>query len=423
METCINCAVLLTMCLNMSPLLAGSQSQKTANKEKLINFTVIEGNKFPLVLGNLVAHFNLTNQFRSITDNFNGKEPGNRTVSIPSIDFITNAVRLSTQHSTFSDTVPRLRLFPSKQWAEKYVNINFKSPLIQELVVIQSMDREAMCQLMTYGKNTTASPNTCTCDPRVCSMSNVPQDYKQPKRPYCEFQFTVTVYPLQQEVTIHTVRIRLRDVNDNAPVFQPSSYFHWLVKESAPIGFRRLLPPAVDYDLCHNSHISYKLTIPSGHKQSDLEWFHLRSRDQSHDHLSLMIAKSLDREFRSSFQFLLLAIDGHQFRQDNIHRLTGTLTISIEVEDVNDCSPVFVQHKQPVELALRQSCDLSEDNKMAAESITLKVKENSPPGSMVHRFQAVDGDITHNSSVMYQIGSVLYPLTHMVSAFVHVFAH
>lgn len=91
----------------------------------------------------------------------------------------------------------------------------------------------------------------------------------------------------------------------------------------------------------------------------------------------LILKEKLDREFESHYTMKLIAVDGGQSPK------TGSTIVTINVIDANDNKPKFVN----------------------GSNFDVIVAENTPPGSLVCRLQAVDADEGINGMVDYSLGA------------------
>ena len=166
-----------------------------------------------------------------------------------------------------------------------------------------------------------------------------------------------------------TVLIEVLDENDNAPEFMNDSYVATVAENNAPLTVA-VRVVATDIDTGNNSFIDYAIT---GADVSTTSPFVVDSDG------SILVHDILDRENRSSYNFVVLAAD----RGDP--PLSTSVQVTILVSDENDNPPIFVV---PI--------------------ISVNVSESSPVGSDVATFQANDADLGSNARVMYDIvgGSV-----------------
>ncbi len=163
---------------------------------------------------------------------------------------------------------------------------------------------------------------------------------------------------------LYRLEIIIVDMNDNTPFFPESTYVV-NVTEIASEGDRFPLPIAKDSDIGSNSLKDYKL--------SSNEYFSLDIHSGQKSMLAeLVLQKALDREKQAVIHLILTAIDGGKPPK------SGTLSIVVNVMDVNDNKPIFSKPLYKV-----------------------KVKENSPIGTKIISVSASDLDEGINSEIQY----------------------
>ncbi|CAL8349145.1 unnamed protein product [Arctogadus glacialis] len=176
--------------------------------------------------------------------------------------------------------------------------------------------------------------------------------------------YTLTVYAkdggLPPNVAKVTVKIRVTDENDNAPVFGRLYYSIEVPENAEPSDLFTLR--ATDQDTGERGEISYKLT--AGDTSSD---FRL---DRGSGMLST--SRPLDRERKARYSLTVVAQD--QGRPP----LSGTVTVEVSVLDVNDHAPRF-----------------------QSASYTADVSEDVQVGSFVLAVKAGDLDTGANGQVVY----------------------
>ncbi|XP_032929347.1 protocadherin gamma-B5-like [Catharus ustulatus] len=183
----------------------------------------------------------------------------------------------------------------------------------------------------------------------------------------CSVSFEVLVH---NPLNVFNVEVAIEDVNDNSPIFR-KSFLDLDIDEMIPPGSRFPLEIAHDADAGRNSLLIYQLTNdpsftlavtenPDGSKQPEL-----------------VLERALDREKQSSFELVLMAVDGGDPAR------SGTVQVRINVTDANDNPPVF--------------------SKKVYEA---RVAENLPAGSLVLEVRATDADTGSNGRVSYAFGSI-----------------
>ncbi|XP_038556111.1 protocadherin gamma-C3-like [Micropterus salmoides] len=170
---------------------------------------------------------------------------------------------------------------------------------------------------------------------------------------------------LNNPMAAHRIEVNILDINDNSPAFIEKTY-SLNISESSLTGERYLLPIAVDADIGSNSVKTYKL--------SQNEHFSLDVQSGGDHGVSaeLVLQKALDREKQSVITLLLTAVDGGKPAK------SGSLQINVNVLDANDNIPNFSKSLYKV-----------------------RVRENTPPGTVVIKLNATDLDEGINSKIMY----------------------
>ncbi|XP_069495463.1 protocadherin Fat 3 isoform X2 [Ambystoma mexicanum] len=155
---------------------------------------------------------------------------------------------------------------------------------------------------------------------------------------------------------VTTVNINLTDVNDNAPKFNQEMYSA-VISEDASVGDSVILLIAEDLDSPANGQIRF--SIISGDREAQFTIDPV---------LGLVkVKEKLDRERVSGYSLLI------QARDSGIPPLSSTVTVNIDISDVNDNSPLFTPINQ-----------------------TAVVQENKPVGTSILQLLVTDKDSFHN---------------------------
>ena len=173
----------------------------------------------------------------------------------------------------------------------------------------------------------------------LMTSAEVDRDLLCPYLAKCVIPLDIRVGPDFLELI--KLSIEIQDINDNTPTFIDASV-DLSLKESASIGTRLLLPTAQDTDSPRYGIQTYSLLTPS-------ETFEIQVTDieDGTSEVALVLLKSVDRETQSSYSLNLRATDGGDPAK------YGSLDINIEVLDVNDNSPVFVNKTYSVTISER----------------------------------------------------------------------
>ncbi|XP_030415053.1 LOW QUALITY PROTEIN: protocadherin Fat 3 [Gopherus evgoodei] len=155
---------------------------------------------------------------------------------------------------------------------------------------------------------------------------------------------------------ITTVNINVTDVNDNAPKFNQEAYSA-VISEDASVGDSVIMLIAEDQDSPTNGQIHF--SIVNGDRDNEF------SVDPV---LGLIkIKKRLDREKVSGYSLVI------QARDSGIPPLSSSVTVNIDISDVNDNSPVFTP-----------------------ANYTAVIQENKPVGTSILQLVVTDNDSFHN---------------------------
>ncbi|KAI4872497.1 hypothetical protein NFI96_021250 [Prochilodus magdalenae] len=162
-----------------------------------------------------------------------------------------------------------------------------------------------------------------------------------------------------------TLTITVLDVNDETPTFFPRVY-NVSVLESVPRDFVVVRLNCSDNDAGLNAELSYFIT--GGNQDGK---FSVGFRNGV-----VRTVVDLDRETQASYTLVIEAIDNGPAGD----RKTGTATVYVEVLDVNDNRPIFLQN-----------------------SYETTIVESVPRGTSILQVQATDADQGENGRVLYRI--------------------
>ncbi|XP_026790947.3 protocadherin Fat 4 isoform X2 [Pangasianodon hypophthalmus] len=166
-----------------------------------------------------------------------------------------------------------------------------------------------------------------------------------------------------QRSSTATINIALLDVNDYVPVFsQELLTLHVLENGEEPSQTTHQIT-AFDEDLGVNSHLTY--FIENGNSE---ELFIL------HPNGTFQILQNLDREVQSHHRLTIIAVDS------GFPPLTGTGTIHVLVDDVNDNEPVFDD-----------------------DEFSTFISEDDPIGTIFATITATDKDVGVNGQIRYSL--------------------
>ncbi|XP_037085943.1 neural-cadherin-like isoform X3 [Pollicipes pollicipes] len=156
-----------------------------------------------------------------------------------------------------------------------------------------------------------------------------------------------------------TVHVKLRDINDNRPIFdRPNIEVH--VKEDTTVGTSLETFHATDPDQGGRSKVSYAIDRESDRKRQ----FTINGAG------TVSIQRGLDREEVPRHHVKILAID------DGAPPKTATATLTVIVDDVNDNAPTFLDDYRPV---LMENVAPREVAEIMAADADDRSSRNGPP--------------------------------------------
>ncbi|XP_078810339.1 protocadherin alpha-8 isoform X43 [Oryzias latipes] len=183
----------------------------------------------------------------------------------------------------------------------------------------------------------------------------------------CVMELKVLV---ENPLEMHYVIVEITDVNDHSPSFPEKEQTFDIAEHTLP-GKRFQLHAARDPDAGINSIRTYTLTSN--------DHFELDIRQSDDDKIPfLVLKKSLDRELKHNYAFVVTAVDGGKPAR------SGTLNVGIFVLDSNDNRPVFTQ-----------------------ESYEITLQENIPLNTVILTMNASDLDEGTNGEIEYSFGKTL----------------
>ncbi|XP_073710561.1 protocadherin gamma-A11 isoform X24 [Misgurnus anguillicaudatus] len=182
---------------------------------------------------------------------------------------------------------------------------------------------------------------------------------------------------LENPMDFYSITVEIIDVNDNAPSFEKGR-INFRISESAILGSKFMLGPAIDSDVGINGIQSYTLN-PSDN-------FNLKFKNQpGHgQNLEMVLQKPLDREKQQDVILVLTAVDGGD------PQLSGSIEIHITVLDANDNAPIFSQSVYKA-----------------------TVTENALKGNIVLAVSATDPDEGINGKIEYSIVNMQDNVRHL----------
>lgn len=175
----------------------------------------------------------------------------------------------------------------------------------------------------------------------------------------------ITIYDqgIPQMSSWRILTVIIEDANDNDPQFHEDS-FSALVLENSAIGLDVISITAFDRDMGQNGQLSFKML-------TSVPQFGIDSETGS-----VFVASHLDRETTPMFTLKIEVRD----KAERGTRRSSVTTLSIIIDDVNDCAPAFIPN-----------------------SYGARVPEDLPPGAVITWVQAQDPDIGPSGQVRYAL--------------------
>lgn len=187
-------------------------------------------------------------------------------------------------------------------------------------------------------------------------------DYENPEERW--FNLSIKVEDKDFSSISHCM-IELQDANDNPPIFSPSLIKVDPFYENITIGTIIANVTATDADFGKNGQIIYSIA-------PDSDVFEEFFVDQT---ANIMVSKPLDREVLSTYTLVILATD------EGSPAHTGTMTVLLNLLDVNDNGPIFDGIYLPVvweNAAFPQTLRLN-DSSYLLHAVDQDSPENGPP--------------------------------------------
>uniref|UniRef100_A0A8D2JJ96 FAT atypical cadherin 2 n=1 Tax=Varanus komodoensis TaxID=61221 RepID=A0A8D2JJ96_VARKO len=161
-------------------------------------------------------------------------------------------------------------------------------------------------------------------------------------------------------VSLVSINIHVKDVNDNTPVFEANPY-RAFVMENMPAGTIVIQVTANDQDTGSDGQVSYSL----GSEPSNIrELFTIDSESGW-----IMTLKELDCELQETYTFFVVATD-----HGRKHQLSSQALVEVTVTDENDNAPQFT-----------------------SEIYKGSVVENAEPGQLITTLGTLDSDISEQN--------------------------
>ncbi|XP_066303947.1 uncharacterized protein [Branchiostoma lanceolatum] len=186
------------------------------------------------------------------------------------------------------------------------------------------------------------------------------------------FTFTVVAYEEGScDGKLISVIINVTDINDNTPVFSSQSYVGHIAENAearTSVIFGNLGPEATDADFGLNGTVTYGI-----HSPQTPGLFEINTQTAEIDVLS---DSAFDRESQAQYNFTITATD----RGGGAESRTGTATIIINIDDINDNAPIITSTQEEYE-----------------------IDENVGGGHLITTLSATDADEGINAEIEYEL--------------------
>ena len=172
--------------------------------------------------------------------------------------------------------------------------------------------------------------------------------------------------------TIAWFIVEIQDENDNPPLFEEEEY-HVAIPENTRVG--EVILNVNAFDLDHGINSQFHFYVDEGFRK---EFKFDEPSNPNSKTGYLRVNKELDRESRKEgYKFPIYVVDHGN------HTKTGTATVSIDLDDVNDEKPTFTK-----------------------STFNFTVPENLDPGANVGKVTAIDKDLGMNKAISFQMDPV-----------------
>eukprot|EP00058_Branchiostoma_floridae_P002172 XP_002587660.1 hypothetical protein BRAFLDRAFT_96501 [Branchiostoma floridae] len=171
--------------------------------------------------------------------------------------------------------------------------------------------------------------------------------------------------------TTISVTIDVTDTNDNTPVFSAQSYVGHIAENATAddfVIFRNQGPEATDADFGCNGTVTYGI-----HSSQDGGMFAINPQTAE---IYVSSGSEFDRESKDQYSFTITATD----RDGGIGSFTGTASITIIIDDINDNAPIIHSTQNHIDLY-----------------------ENVTRGHLITTLSATDADEGANAEIVYSL--------------------
>ncbi|XP_048400027.1 protocadherin-20-like [Stegostoma tigrinum] len=181
----------------------------------------------------------------------------------------------------------------------------------------------------------------------------------------CVQEVNVVILCADQYLQMVKVKIVILDVNDNAPYFA-EQVMNLSIPEDAAAG------TSFGIDYYANDNDTGENSIKHYFLENSQNIFSLNDGETP----SIVVHQPLDREVKDLYEMKIVAVDG------GIPPLSGTATLLINIQDINDNCPVF-----------------------NVSAFDIQIPENMSSNSVVTQLHAFDADLGPNAEISYSYGN------------------
>ncbi|XP_073992691.1 cadherin 89D isoform X2 [Rhodnius prolixus] len=204
-----------------------------------------------------------------------------------------------------------------------------------------------------------------------------------------EFLINITATDIGGYLDHMVIRVRVEDVNNNAPVFE-KSWYDFTLPEGAYNNFHVGRVVAKDNDYGPNGNLTYSMLQKRDNFTSSP--FLITSDGE------IIVSGKIDRETKEIYSFKVLAQDHGPLDK----RLRSTVEVIVHISDINDNAPVFYGYDRIFQTTPSQLGLPSSENKYEPTLLIpvyfASVVENSAPGIPIARIMANDSDLPDNGN-------------------------
>ncbi|XP_046666856.1 fat-like cadherin-related tumor suppressor homolog [Homalodisca vitripennis] len=246
------------------------------------------------------------------------------------------------------------------------IQVNESAPIRSTLVKIRARDRDLGYNgNLIFGITSGDNDSVFRIEPETGELKVI--GYLDRERE-TEYYLNITVYDQgrPQKTQSRLLPVMILDVNDNAPKFErPLASFR--VTENALNGTAIFRLNATDPDVGENANVAYSLVTDTPHFRVDPVTG------------VLYVTAPLDREKEEVYELKIRASDRASDPKD-IEALHSEAIVRVFIDDVNDNAPSF-----------------------SLQSYSVKVREDTPIGSVVAILDATDPDLGQGGDIRYSI--------------------